>query len=99
MLKKYDRPYDGQNLVEMLGNQNTDRYLAFRIDDQAALIGHRYKIYSNDNGENFSLYDLRADPGEEKDISREEEKLFSNLVGEWEKWKISQERSATGADY
>lgn len=96
---KFNRPYDGQNLIEMLAGTNTERYLAFRIEDQAAIIGDRYKIYSDDNGGTFSLYDLIEDPGEEKDLSKEKDELFSNLVSSWEKWKLSQERSATGADY
>ncbi len=96
---KYNRPYDGQNLLEVINGQATERYLAFRIENQAALIGNQYKIYSDDNGQTFSMYDLINDPDEDEDLSPKKANIKANLVSRWKSWSISLENSAKGEDY
>lgn len=98
-IEEYNRPYDGRDLMDVLKESAPSRYLAFRIRDQAALIGIRYKIYSQDNGKHFSLYDLVEDPGEKQDLSIDHQILVQEMTQKWEQWRISQERSAEGADY
>lgn len=95
----FNRPYDGIDLQATLDHPELERYLPFQIKDQAALTGNRYKIYSNDAGKTFKLYDLEKDPAITTDIAAEHPKVFENLVRQWNIWKVSQEKSAVGQDY
>lgn len=98
-IAKYNRPYDGLPLQEVIENKALKRYLPFRIKNQAALIGNRYKIYSNDDGKTFEMYDLVEDPYEKVDIAKDRPEFFQQLVDRWNTWKESQEKSASGYDY
>src|SRR5690606_22223509 len=98
-ITQYNRPYDGLPLLEIIENKALKRYLPFRIKNQAALIGKRYKIYSNDDGQTFEMYDLEVDPHEKVYIAKERPKVIQQLVVRWNTWKMSQENSASGKDY
>jgi len=100
-LQAMDRPFDGVDLIPLISNpqRERNRNMAFEFQDQAALIGDRFKIYSMDKGNSFSMYDLMDDPGEQMDIASEKENIFTAMVGEWLDWKQSQEKSASGFDY
>ena len=54
------------------GQAKRSKPIAFESDRQLALVDTRFKIYSGDGGESFELYDLVADPFEEKDLSKDD---------------------------
>ena len=54
---------------------------------QLALHRGRWKIYSADGGERFALYDLDADPGEARDLSREHPSVLAGLRAELDAWR------------
>lgn len=96
---EYQRPYDGIDLQKVLSNPEMTRHLPFRIENQAALIGNRYKIYSKDDGHSFEMYDLVNDFSETSDVASKHPAEFQALKAQWQTWKTSQEKSAQGLDY
>ena len=100
-LEVFERPFDGVDLLPFMsdGLKSRDSNLAFDFQQQAALIGDRFKIYSADNGTTFEMYDIVSDPGELVNLSEENKGIFDKMVLEWRGWKKSQERSAAGFDY
>ena len=100
-LEKYNRPYDGMNLLPLLRGtmEKREQNLAFRINQQASLIGEVYKIYSNDGGNAFELYNIVEDPYESTNIATSYPDQLNAMVTEWNQWKTSQEASANEADY
>ncbi|HCO95932.1 MAG TPA: N-acetylgalactosamine 6-sulfate sulfatase, partial [Phycisphaerales bacterium] len=58
-------PVDGVSLLALIENKMTERSLpiGFESRKQVSLTGNRYKIYSNDNGKTYLLFDLIDDPG------------------------------------
>ena len=99
-LEKYNRPFDGIDILPIVkGIRQRKKNLAFLFQQQAALIGHEFKLYTSDGGTTFELYHITNDPAEEVNLAdREPEKLKEMLSG-WRSWKASQEASAQGNDY
>ncbi|TMU50652.1 N-acetylgalactosamine 6-sulfate sulfatase [Flagellimonas algicola] len=100
-LKNFNRPYDGVDLMPLIqGTVNTrEKNLAFRFNKQAALIGEDFKIYSNDDGNTFELYNISEDPSEIENLAESQPDQLQQMVDEWHLWKASQEASAHNADY
>ncbi|MCL4117338.1 UNVERIFIED_CONTAM: hypothetical protein GTU68_007678 [Idotea baltica] len=100
-LETFDRPFDGIDIMPLVSDPHSKRThnMAFEFQNQAALIGERYKIYSADNGVSFKMYDILDDPEEKLDIASENEGPFNDMIEEWNAWKRSQEKSAAGGDY
>nr|WP_299385889.1 sulfatase-like hydrolase/transferase [Allomuricauda sp.] len=98
---KYNRPFDGMDLMPLIEGEQEKRNknLAFRFNNQAALIGHTYKIYSRDDGNSFELYNLNEDPSESVDLAESQPGQLKEMIQEWQTWKNSQEMSAQGMDY
>lgn len=93
---KYNRAYDGIDLMPILSGERApkgstgktrEQPMVFQLREQVALIESQYKIYSDDQGTTFRLYDLQADPGETIDLSKSEPELKTRLVVEWEAWR------------
>ena len=101
-LKKYNRPFDGESLLPIVENTNAKRKnnFAFSFQEQRALIGREYKIYSSDGERgSFELYNILNDPFELVDLSKEEPKILDSMVSELNNWLASVEKSAQGKDY
>ncbi|CAM4392042.1 sulfatase-like hydrolase/transferase [Zobellia roscoffensis] len=100
-LKKNERPYDGVDLLPIVKGKVKQRStpLAFEFQKQAALMDNEYKIYSNDGGEHFELYNIVNDAGEETDLSKEEPEILNAMTFVWREWKTSQENSTQENDY
>ena len=100
-LKKYQRPFDGINILPIVQGNVRQRKdpLAFSFQEQAALIGQEYKIYSSDEGHTFELYHLINDPAEEDNLAEREPEKLKEMTQYWKTWKASQEASAQGKDY
>ena len=99
-LKDYKRPFDGESLLPIVADENVKRRnkLAFSFQEQRALIGREYKLYSSD-GVAFELYNIRKDPSERFDVSQEEPEILDTMVSELNTWLASIEKSAQGKDY
>ena len=100
-LSENKRPYDGVDMLPIVKDEVKQRTkpLAFDFQSQAALIDNEYKIYSDDSGRHFALYNIGKDIGENKDLSDEQPEKYNELVAYWRQWKGSQESSALGKDY
>ena len=100
-LAKYERPYDGVNLLPLVNGtvERRGKSLAFRLRQQASLMNESYKIYSSDGGKAFELYDISSDPSESVDLAASHPGILNEMVAEWHQWRASQEASADGADY
>jgi len=100
-LERFNRPYDGINVLDFIhktADQRTSN-LAFRFQQQASLIGEVYKIYSNDGGKSFALYNIKEDPFESNNVADQFPDILHEMIAEWNHWRDSQEASAKGADY
>ena len=97
--QKQDRAMDGIDLMPMVSGQLKRRgaSIGFQSRDQKALVGNRYKALCQ-NGQ-WSLYDLVEDPGERRDLARQEPERLKSMQEEWKNWSRSCERSARGEDY
>jgi len=93
---KYQWSYDGIDLMPILDGEHAptestgitrEQPMIFQLREQAALIYNRYKIYSDDQGVSFGLFDLEDDPAERVDLSDKEPEIKERLVKYWEAWK------------
>lgn len=60
---------------------------------QLALSGNRFKLFSDDNGRTFRLYDLVADPGETRDVAEAHADVMQAMRAELQAWLESCQRS------
>ncbi|MCB1099383.1 MAG: sulfatase-like hydrolase/transferase [Verrucomicrobiae bacterium] len=96
------RPVDGISLMPALkGDVSRERSqpLGFQSGNQAAMHNGDWKIYSNDRGTSWELYNLREDPGETHDLSGNWPEEKKNLIASYQNWKVSCQRSSAGTDY
>ncbi|SHN33042.1 Arylsulfatase A [Cyclobacterium lianum] len=94
-------PVDGIDILPLVREEVEDRpsSIAFRFQNQQAIMDNRYKLYSSDNGDNFALFDLYEDPGEATDIASSNPQIVSAMARELKNWLISCEESNRGMDY
>jgi arylsulfatase A-like enzyme len=99
--KPADRPLDGISILpQILGALETRPVpVAFHSRKQAALSDNRYKIYSDNAGKTWALYDLMADPGEATNIISREPEIAEKMIAQYEAWRESCVASAKGEDY
>jgi arylsulfatase A-like enzyme len=95
------QPLDGINILPLVGEKEEVRpsTIAFRFQGQQAIMDNQYKLYSSDNGKNFTLFDLHKDPGETMDIAAANPQKVEQLKRELNNWLLSCEKSNRGADY
>jgi len=95
------RPIDGISLMPLIEQRMKRRPtpIAFQSHNQLALIDNRYKIYSNDGGKHFALYDLIADPGETHNLAAEKPQLLRSMIQQLKSWQLSCSNSLAGKDY
>jgi arylsulfatase A-like enzyme len=96
-----DRTLDGISLLPLLlGNaKNREDPMAFESGKQLALMDDRYKIYSNDEGQTFELYDLLNDEGEMENLAETYPDRVREMSGALQKWRSSCKASLGGEDY
>ena len=99
-LEKYQRPFDGENLIPYWEGQRQKRSqpLAFQFGKQYALIDNQYKMYGISDGP-MQLFDLLNDPSEEKDLSKAEPALLMRLLSKYQNWNTTIQSSQSGEDY
>ncbi|WP_162415884.1 sulfatase-like hydrolase/transferase [Cyclobacterium roseum] len=95
------KPLDGANVFPLIQENKQTRAstIAFRFQNQQAIMDNQFKLYSADNGENFALFDLLNDPGETTDISLDKPQKAAELSRNLKNWLISCEESNQGMDY
>ncbi|MBE7539256.1 MAG: sulfatase-like hydrolase/transferase [Opitutaceae bacterium] len=98
-----DRPLDGTNLIPFLNQtpvsdpHNSLCWQGFFLDEkntgQAAIRQGKWKLHqyasvvAGPRLEDWALYDLTADPGEKRDLSRDHPGKVKELDDDWRKWK------------
>lgn len=94
---------DGESLVELFdgGTPPRTHAIPFRFQSGAAIIDGDYKLHSahQRKDSDWKLYDLKNDPGETKDLSKELPKRFASMLTEAKAMIASVEASASGKDY
>lgn len=95
------RPYDGISLLPLIREEMNERPepIAFESRDQVSLIDNRYKIYSDNRGKTYQLYDLLADQGETTDLSGQYPDIVESMRQTLEAWRQSCEMSNKEMDY
>jgi arylsulfatase A-like enzyme len=94
-------PRDGISLVPVINGEQTERNspIGFIHRNQRSLVDDRYKLYSNDDGETWSLFDLRIDVAEEKNIIEEYPEMAASMISKFDAWFESTKLSLEGGDY
>ena len=100
-MKGRPEPVDGVSLLALIENKMTERPLpiGFESRKQVSLTGNRYKIYSNDNGKTYMLFDLIDNPGENNDIAAQKPDILRAMKNKLETWRASCKDSLAGKDY
>jgi arylsulfatase A-like enzyme len=95
------RPYDGISLLPLLKGEldQRPRPIAFESKNQLSLTDNRYKIFSNNSGESYELYDLINDQNELSNIAHLHPEIVSSMTKKLEQWRSSCSESASGKDY
>ncbi|WP_236969267.1 sulfatase family protein [Membranihabitans marinus] len=99
-IEKYQRPFDGQTWLPFLeesGQEYVKGPIYFWLRDQVAIVDQRYKIYSEDGGQSFKLYDITDLDGEEDELNLDIEK--QNRILKWKACHQSVLNSSQGGDY
>jgi arylsulfatase A-like enzyme len=96
-----NRTLDGISLLPVLLGKTIHREspIAFESGKQLALMNDRYKIYSNDEGQTFELYDLLNDQGEMENLAEKYPDMVKEMSVALKKWRSSCKASLSGEDY
>ena len=100
-IKEKPEPIDGISLLPLIEGKMAERPLpiGFESGNQVSLTDNRYKIYSNDGGKTYILFDLLDDPGESNDLAAEKSEVLDAMKMKLEKWRASCKESLAGRDY
>lgn len=100
-IKGQPKPMDGVSLLPLIQGKIKERPIpiAFESGSQVSLTDNRYKIYSNNKGKTYMLFDLIEDPGEKKELSAEKPQILQSMKATLEKWRKSCKDSLAGKDY
>jgi arylsulfatase A-like enzyme len=100
-VKGRPKPIDGISLLPLIEGKMTERPvpIAFESRNQVSLTDNRYKIYSNDNGKTYMLFDLLEDPGENNNLVAEKSEILRAMKKKLESWRASCKDSLAGKDY
>ncbi|MBN2326003.1 MAG: sulfatase-like hydrolase/transferase [Candidatus Omnitrophica bacterium] len=94
-------PIDGISLKLLIDKtmKKRPRPIAFEFNNQMSLVDNRYKIYSNDGGKSFELYDLIEDPSESTNLRDEKPEQVKKMTKQIDVWRDSCRKSKNGEDY
>jgi len=100
-MKGQPKPIDGVSLMPLIEGKmkKRPRPIGFESAGQVSLTDNRYKIYSNNKGKTFMLFDLIEDPGEKKDLAGEKPEIVRSMKATLENWRNSCKDSLAGKDY
>jgi arylsulfatase A-like enzyme len=99
-LEKYQRPFDGENMMPYWKKQQNKRSqaMAFQFNKQWAVIDNDYKLYGTADADP-QLFDLWEDPGEKNNLSNAQPLRLENLQTFYNDWNLSVQNSVSGGDY
>ncbi|MBD3675213.1 MAG: sulfatase-like hydrolase/transferase [Planctomycetaceae bacterium] len=91
--KEKRMPFDGVNFLPIIDGKQTERgsYMGFRSRKQLAWTGDRYKLFSDNDGKTWELYDLREDESESNNIAKNKPDLVEQLTKDLNTWVESLE--------
>lgn len=98
----FQKPVDGISLVPIFDNESAKRNkpIPFRFRGKGALVDNDYKLVAmNIKNDDFELYDLKNDPTESKDISKDQPEVFKKMKSAYKKWSLLVDASVAGKDY
>lgn len=92
---------DGISLLPVISGELTQREqpIGFQSQEQLAWTAHQYKLYSQNAGATWELYDLLNDPSETTDLSASYPELVQQMAQSLAQWRESCEQSDLGQDY
>jgi arylsulfatase A-like enzyme len=96
------KPVDGVSLSPLFKQKIAERKIPipFRFGSKGALIDNDYKLVAvNIKKGAFELYNLKTDPKESKDISKDEPARFNKMKAVFRKWNATVDASVAGKDY
>lgn len=82
-----DTSLDGTSLLPRLAGEDVDARHAFTSRRSRAYHRGRWKLHSEDGGQSWALFDLEADPGEERDLSAEHPELLAEMAAAFRTWE------------
>lgn len=96
-----NREIDGVDLTEILAGNKTKREkpMGFQFPGKMSWVTQEYKLISNNNGENFELYNLLADEGEKENMILQHPEIAKKMKTELLDWIELCKKSAGGDDY
>ena len=85
------RPLDGISLMPLIHGHMQERPepIGFESRQQVSLSDNRYKLYSDDAGDTFKLFDLLEDPGETTDLAEEKPEVLARMKTALHSWRQS----------
>lgn len=94
-------PVDGISLLPLIEKklQSRPKPIAFESDNQISLIDNQYKLISQNGGQDYMLFDLIDDQGENCDLSRDKPEIAGAMRKTLEEWRSSCNKSLEGNDY
>ena len=96
------KPVDGASLAALFERKIASRKkpIPFRFAKYGALVDNDYKlVMTNLRAGSFELYNLKTDPKESKDISKDAPEIFNRMKAAFRKWNASVDASVAGKDY
>jgi len=93
------RPLDGENLLPYFRGERSEREvpIAFHANGWDAWMTHQHKIVRPGKKSDWELYDIVADPFEERDLAATEPALLKRLKADWEVWAAGAEADGEAA--
>jgi len=94
-------PIDGADALALLraGRERRPDMIPFEFHEQLALIDNEWKLYSDDLGETYQLFNVVEDPTETRDYSAEHPQRVKQMKVYLDEWRQSTRRSLAGEDY
>lgn len=94
-------PIDGSDALSLLraGRERRPDVIPYEFVEQLALIDNEWKLYSDDLGETYQLYNVIEDPTETRDYSAEHPDRVKWMTEYLDEWRQSTRRSLAGEDY
>ncbi len=99
--KMKPQPIDGVSMLPLIKGKMQERPvpIGFESKKQQAFMNNRFKLYSSDSGNTFSLYDIINDSEEKTDIAEEHPEIVKELSNQLKSWRTSCHNSYLGKDY